>query len=150
MLVPAAVALTILLFVAAHGDALSGPPSAPEDRRAYIGREPGGLGFSGYVVHASSEEKVLEKGGPWSDVETAVSWGRERASQVLLTYGVKGDSVFSAGIAYYEGPPGGNKPLPTWPPSKETREALDEDVAAALQHETLREGSLGVESPEQR
>jgi hypothetical protein len=90
----------------------------PRTQRAYVGREPDGNGFTGYVVKLDTEENILDEGGPWLDVEAALAWARERAAEVLLRYGFSGDTLFSAGDRQY----GRRGEFPTWPQARNASE----------------------------
>jgi len=109
--------------------------------RAYIGRD--GLDeFFGHITDIPARKEILEK-GEWPDVETALAWARERADQIVLTYGGDDESVFSAGPTYYAGT--GEKPLQTWPPDKAIQEAIDEKIQHEREHPLPPPpGSLGV------
>jgi hypothetical protein len=68
----------------------------------------------------------IEEGGPWTSADEAVSWARDRAEQVVVTYGYADETVFSAGSVPYT-----EESLPQWPPDPETRGRIDAAVRAA-------------------
>lgn len=99
-------------------------PTSAAQRRAYIGRGAGDE-FVGYVTDVATGQAIYEE-GEWSGVDAALQWARERADQVVLTYGGGSDSRFSAGVTGVTGRDGA--PLPSWPPAKAVREAIDRAV----------------------
>lgn len=120
--------------------------SAKAGDRAFVGRDPGSISFAGYVVRIE-DDRVVEQGGPWESVDDALMWARSRAEQVVLTYGTKGDTIYSAGDVYFDG--GRGEGLPAWPPPVEVREAMDDAVRAAI-GDSSSGGVLGVDEAEER
>jgi hypothetical protein len=93
-------------------------------RRAYLGRGVGNE-FFGYVTDIATEQEVYEE-GDWDDVDTALVWARERADEIVLTYGLNEDSVFSAGVTYYKGT--GEDGLPRWPPPQAVKASIERAI----------------------
>lgn len=104
--------------------------------RAYIGRDPLGDSFGGYLA-SRDEREVVEEGDPWETVEEALVWARQRAREVVLTYGWEEGDRFSAGADPVLG-------LPSWPPSDERRKAIDEAVARTVANAPLTPDKIGV------
>jgi hypothetical protein len=94
-----------------------------EPRRAWIAREPDGVGFWGYVEGQDSQ--LIEHGPGALTLDEVLEWGRGAAELVRVQYAFNSDSAFSAGAKPWAG-------LPSWPPDQETREAWDADVAQKL------------------
>jgi hypothetical protein len=99
--------------------------------------------FFGYITDTVTEQEVYED-GVWHGVETALAWARERADQVVLTYGGGRDSVFSAGVRYHRG--AADAPLPQWPPDRTVIDAIDQAVRDEPKRRP-RPGKLGVVRP---
>jgi hypothetical protein len=113
-------------------------------RTVYLGREPDGSGFWGYVEDSGHDATCMEEGGPWATVEEGIQWARSRADRVVLTYGWTDDARFSAGPEHVSG-------LPEWPPDDARVREIDEAVAreAATTH-VSDPRKLGVVEPEIR
>lgn len=115
-------------------------PTSTAQRRAYIGRGTGG-GFFGYVTDVATGQAIYEE-GEWNGIDAALQWARERADQVVVTYGGGGDSRFSAGVTGVTGRDGA--PLPLWPPTKAVREAIDRAVDESDRRSPPMPGELGA------
>jgi hypothetical protein len=127
-----------------------GAQSKADRLRAYIGREPDGSAFVGYIIDTGTSDGPLEHGGPWANVDEALQWARDRAQEVVLTYGFTAGSVFSAGVVYTKGDTSQDA-LPTWPPDDHTLRAIDEAVARRITGEGLvSDEGLGVLESEER
>lgn len=113
-------------------------------RRAYIGRGRD-VDFCGYITDIATGHEIYEE-GEWNDVDAALAWARQRAYEVVLTYGGSESSVFSAGAAYYRGV--GQTALRRWPPDEATRAEIDRAVRLELDDRSPASPSaLGVERP---
>jgi hypothetical protein len=106
--------------------------SEPSESIAYIGRAPSSSGtplFRGYVEVIRTGQIAAETDGA-IPLHDALEWARQHTPTVVLSYGLSGAHVFSAGTTYYDGGNAGN-PLPPWPPSSEIVAAIDAEVASA-------------------
>jgi hypothetical protein len=147
-IIATAVSLAAGARAAANGG--EGVPKMKErsDSVAYVGRAPRSSGpalFTGYVEVVRSGDIVAEteRAVPLDD---ALEWANRHTARVVLSYGLSGAHVFSAGASYYDG---GNQrePLASWPPSPEVVAAIDAEVASALSQPRSNEERISVVEP---
>lgn len=112
-------------------------------RRGYIGRG-SDEDFFGYITDIATGQEIYDE-GEWNGVEAALAWARERADEVVLTYGGSESSVFSAGATYYRGV--GKAALRRWPPDETARAEIDRAVRLERDPSFARPGRLRVERP---
>jgi hypothetical protein len=148
----------VLLTIGGAGDGrsiTSVSKDVDEARRiAYVSRVPPDLNsdetFHAYVASDESDDAaILSEAVDMGSLDVALTWARERAERVVLSYGVSGAGVFSAGYVYYSGGDTAD-PLPEWPPPADVRRALDAEARQAMHGRPATGAQIGVEEPEER
>lgn len=104
--------------------------------------------FHAYVASDTSRDAVVLIEGPgWTSLDEALTWSRQHTDRVVLSYGVTGAGVFSAGPVYYGGEDA-RDPLPEWPPAASVVRRLDARARSADLPSGSSGATIGVEEPE--
>jgi hypothetical protein len=76
----------------------------------------------------------------------ALEWANRHTPTVVLSYGVSGAHLFSAGANYYDGGDPSD-PLPPWPPAAEVLAAIDAEVLSLRGVNPSNQDRLSVVEP---